>query len=159
VVPDSHKGAARPTAAGLGADGSGELVTNIGSASCIFDWMIRRRPARVDAMHDETQQSRPDLPKVEPTPGPTEAEMSRIAREAVHQQPDARLDKQLVRMGLMDASEPAEPQAVQQTSRAVAIDPELERLRGELRRTRVILWLLVGVVVILAVVVVVLVFR
>ena len=107
-------------------------------------------------MQDDTPESRPQPPKAEASRGPTEAELSRIAREAVHQPPDARLDKQLVRMGLMDAPEPAESQPA---SRPVAKDPELERLRDELRRTRVTLWILVGVIAILFVVIVVLLFR
>lgn len=110
-------------------------------------------------MHDDTPESRPHSPKAEPTQRPTEAEMSRIAREAVHQAPDPRLDKQLARMGLTDASEPSEPQPGQRTGSSVAIDPELERLRQDLRRTKVILWLLVGVIAILVVAVVVLLFR
>jgi hypothetical protein len=110
-------------------------------------------------MHDDTPDSRPHPPKAEPAPRPTEAELSRIAREAVHQPADARLDKQLVRMGLMDASEPAEPQPVPPTSRPVAIEAELERLREELRRTRMALWLLVGATAILVVIVVVLLLR
>jgi len=107
-------------------------------------------------MHDDTPESRPHSPKAEPPPRPTEAELSRIAREAVHQPADARLDKQLVRMGLMDASQPVEPEPARPTSRPVAIDAELERLGAELRRTKVILWLLVGVTAILVIVVVVL---
>ena len=110
-------------------------------------------------MHDDPPESRPHSPKAEATPRPTEAELSRIAREAVHQPPDARLDKQLVRMGLMDASEVGEPQPARPTSRPVAIDAELARLLEELRRTRVILWLLVGVTAILVVVVVALLVR
>ena len=110
-------------------------------------------------MHDDTPASRPQAPKAVPTPRPTDAELSRIAREAVHQPPDARLDKQLVRMGLMDASEPAEPQPARLTGRPVAIDAELERLREELRRAKVILWLFVGATAILVVVVVVQLFR
>ena len=103
-------------------------------------------------MHDDTPESRPHSPKAEPTPRPTEAELSRIAREAVHQPPDARLDKQLIRMGLMDASDPAEPQPARPTSRPVAVDAELERLREELRRTKLILWLVAGITAILVVV-------
>jgi hypothetical protein len=101
-------------------------------------------------MDDDTSVNRPPSPKAERAPGPTEAELSRIAREAVHQAPDARLDKQLARMGLLDASE---------TSRPVPVDPELERLRSELRRARSMLWVLVAVIAILAVVVVVLLIR
>jgi hypothetical protein len=111
-------------------------------------------------MHDDTPESRPASPKADPPPPPpTEAELSRIARQAVHQPADARLDKQLVRMGLMDAAEASETQPAEPASRPVAIDPELERLREELRRSRMILWLLVGVIVILAVVVVALLIR
>jgi len=53
---------------------------------------------------DDTPEPRPRSPKAEPTSGPTEAELSRIAREAVHQAPDSRLDKQLARMGLLGHS-------------------------------------------------------
>jgi hypothetical protein len=113
-------------------------------------------PGRVVVMHDDTPESRRQSPKAEPTPPPTEAELSRIARQAVHQPPDARLDKQLVRMGLMDAPELAEPLPALPTSRPVEIDQELVRLREELRRLKVIIWLLVGVIAILAVVVIVL---
>lgn len=109
-------------------------------------------------MDDDTPESRPHSPKAEPTPLPTEGELSRIAREAVHQPPDARLDKQLARMGLMDTSEPAEPPG-QPTSRSVVIGPELERLRRELRRIKLILWVLAAITAILAVTVVVLLFR
>ena len=82
-----------------------------------------------------------------------------MAREAVHQPPDARLDRELVRMGLMDDPELAESLPAQPPSRPLAIDPELERLRVELGRTKVILWLLVGIVAVLAVVVIVLLIR
>jgi hypothetical protein len=109
--------------------------------------------------HDDTPKSRPRSPKAEPTPAPTEGELSRIARAAVRQPPDPRLDKQLARMGLMDTSEPAEPQPGQPTGRSVVIGPELERLHQELRRIEVILWVLVAVIGILAVMVVVLLFR
>jgi hypothetical protein len=109
--------------------------------------------------HDDTPKSRPRSPKAEPTPAPTEGELSRVARAAVRQPPDPRLDKQLARMGLMDTSEPAEPQPGQPTGRSVAIGPELERLHQELRRIEVILWVLVAVVGILAVMVVVLLVR
>jgi hypothetical protein len=41
--------------------------------------------------------------KAEPRPVPTDAELSRMAREAVHQAPDPHLDRHLQRMGLVDA--------------------------------------------------------
>jgi hypothetical protein len=110
-------------------------------------------------MDDDTSEVRSQTPKPEPTPGPTDAELSRIARQAVHQLPDARLDKQLARMGLLDEPTPAEPRPGQQASPSVAIDPELERLRGQLRRARLILWVLVAVSAVLAVVVVALLIR
>lgn len=109
--------------------------------------------------HDDTPKSRPRSPKAEPTPAPTEGELSRIARAAIRQPPDPRLDKQLARMGLMDTSQPGEPQPGQPTGRSVVIGPELERLRKELRRIEVILWVLVAVIGILAVMVMVLLFR
>ena len=59
----------------------------------------------------------------------------------------------------MDTSEPAEPQPGQPTGRSVVIGPELERLRKELRRVEVILWVLLAVSGILAVMVVVLLIR
>ncbi len=107
-------------------------------------------------MHDETPAARPPTPKADAPPLPTEAELSRIAREAVHQPPDARLDKQLARMGLLDDAGPAGPQPGAPTSGGVAIDPELDRLRDQLRRARLYEWLLVGVIVVLTIVVVVL---
>jgi hypothetical protein len=113
-------------------------------------------------MHDdtlETPESPAPAPKGQPSLQLTEAELSRIAREAVHQAPDARLDKQLVRMGLMDAAESAAPVAGQAPTKPIAVDPELGRLREELRRARLILWGLVGVIVILAIAVVVLLVR
>jgi hypothetical protein len=90
---------------------------------------------------------------------PTEGELSRIAREAVHQPPDPRLDKQLARLGSMDPPVTAEPRTGQPTDREVELDLELERARNDLRRTEVIVWVLVVVVAILAVTVVVLLLR
>ena len=114
--------------------------------------------------HDETPGSGPRSPKAEPSPAATEGELSRIAREAVRQPPDPRLDKQLARMGLTDSSQPAEPQPAepqpgQATERPGVIGPELDRLGKELWRIEVILWVLVAVVGILAVMVVVLLYR
>ena len=109
--------------------------------------------------HDDPPMGRPRSPQSKQMPAPTEAELSRVAREAVRQPPDPRLDKELARMGLMDAAEPAEPQPTQPTGLSVVIDPELERLRKEQRRIKVILWMLVAVIGILAVIVLVLLFR
>jgi hypothetical protein len=110
-------------------------------------------------MDADTPKSRTQAPRAEPPPTPSEAELSRIAREAVHQPADARLDKQLARMGLIDVPEGAETQAGHPAARAIAVDPELERLRQDLRRLRSILWALVGVIVVLAIAVVVLLIR
>ena len=109
-------------------------------------------------MDDDTREPRVRSPKAEGTSGPSEAELSRIAREAVHQAPDAHLDKQLARMGLLDTV-PAESQPGQPASPPAEIDAALDRLREELRRTRLILRVLVAVIAILAVVVVVLLVR
>jgi hypothetical protein len=110
-------------------------------------------------MDDDTPAPGPNPPKAASTAGLTEAELSRIAREAVHQPADARLDKQLVRMGLLDGPEPAEPKRSQAIGGAVAIDPEIERLRKELGRTRMILWVLLAISAILLITVLVLLFR
>ena len=110
-------------------------------------------------MDDDTSGNPPPSPKAERASGPTEAELSRIAREAVHQAPDARLDKQLARMGLLEASDAAKPPAGELTSRPVAVDPEIERLRAELRRARSMLWALVAVIAILGLAVVFLLIR
>ena len=110
-------------------------------------------------MDDDTPEIRPPSSKPGPTASLTEAAMSRIARDAVHQAPDARLDRELARMGLLDPSEPAEPRSGRPTGRSRAIDPELERLRNDLRRLDVIVGVLVAATGILAVIVVVLLFR
>ena len=110
-------------------------------------------------MDDDLPESRPNPGKGQPAPALTEAELSRIAREAVHQPADARLDKQLVRLGLMDAAEPAALGPSGAVSPPVATDPELLRLREELRRMRVLLGLLVGIIAVLAIALVVLLIR
>jgi hypothetical protein len=108
---------------------------------------------------DDTPKPRPRPAKPEPTPLPTEEELSRIARDAVRQAPDPRLDKQLARMGLADPARPAEPAPGQPPSGSAVIGPELERLGRELWRIHVTLWVLVAAVGILAVLMLVLLFR
>ena len=93
--------------------------------------------------------------KAETTPAPSDAELSRIAREAVRQPADPRLDKQLERMGLTDAPTTTASQAKAHAT----IDPTVEALQGRLRRVESIVWVLVVTVAILAVAVVVLLFR
>ena len=93
--------------------------------------------------------------KAETTTTPSDAELSRIAREAVRQPADPRLDKQLERMGLTDA-----PAATASQAKAhAAIDPTVEALQGRLRRVESIVWVLVVAVALLAVAVVVLLLR
>jgi hypothetical protein len=107
---------------------------------------------------DETPMSPSQSTKAGATPAPSEAELSRIAREAVRQPADPRLDKQLERMGLTDApATPATTASPQNTQ--VMIDPTVEALRGRLRRVESIVWVLVVAVVVLAVAVVVLLLR
>ena len=111
----------------------------------------------VNAMEpDETPLHPPQPTKAESTPAPTDAELSRIAREAVRQPADPRLDKQLERMGLTDAPAPAAPPAA---AAQVATDLTVEALQGRLRRVESIGWMLVAAVGILAVAVVVLLLR
>jgi len=84
-------------------------------------------------------------PRAEPSPMPSEAELSRIAREAVHQPADPRLDRQLARMGVMDAPEPTKARA-ELPSPMVATEQALERISARLRRVEVLLGLVaVGV--------------
>jgi len=104
---------------------------------------------------DETPGSPPQSPKADQPHAPTEAELSRIAREAVRQPADPRLDKQLERMGLTDA--PAAPTST--AKQPAAPDPRVEALGGRLRRVESIVWVLVVAVAILAVAVVVLLLR
>src|SRR3954467_9066737 len=94
--------------------------------------------------------SRPARPAPGPKPAPTETELSRIAREAVHQAPDPRLDRHLQRMGLVDAPEPAARDAVQPIETPVEADPALDLLDQRVRRLEVVLIVLGIVVVILA---------
>ena len=104
---------------------------------------------------DEMPVSPSQPTKAETTPTPTDAELSRIAREAVRQPADPRLDKQLERMGLTDAPTTTASQAKAHAS----IDPTVEALKGRLRRVESIVWILVVAVGVLAVAVVVLLLR
>ena len=120
---------------------------------------------------DSTPKARPGSPKGPSTSEPSEGELSRIAREAVRQPPDPRLEKQLAWMGLGDAAAPAErqpgtaepaPQPAQPTGLPVAIGPitsDLEPLRAQLRRLEQIVWALVVLTAVLAVLVLVLLLR
>ena len=96
---------------------------------------------------------RDDKPKVEPTQPPSDAELSRIAREAVHQPADARLDRQLIRMGVMDADESPDPLPARPTSRPPAVDAHVTDLQDQIRRTKRLMWLLVGIIAILVIVI------
>ena len=107
---------------------------------------------------DATPQSRPTPSKVEPTQ-PTEAELSRIAREAVRQSADPRIDRQLEWMGLTEPSEGAEREARPQRAVPDRSAAEIERLDRRLRRVEIVLALLVVAVVIVALVEVVLASR
>ena len=102
--------------------------------------------------------SQPQSPKAEPMAAPNEAELSRIAREAVHQPADPRLDRQLARMGVMDsvAAEDAPGQAV---DRSVESSADVERLGARLRRIEMIVGVLAVAVVVLAIISVILLVR
>ncbi len=68
--------------------------------------------------HEEIAVSRPPSPKAETIAPPSEGELSRIAREAVHQPADPRLDRQLARLGVMDIPAPGVPKPGQPSERA-----------------------------------------
>jgi uncharacterized membrane protein len=110
---------------------------------------------------DETPMSRPPAPKADPTPTPSEAELSRIAREAVRQPADPRLDKQLERMGLTDApaAHPTAASSVAPTTGPVAEDPRFADVERRLRRVESMAWVLLAIVVVLAVAVIFLLAR
>ena len=103
---------------------------------------------------DKTAVRPPPSPKAEPIAIPSEGELSRIAREAVHQPPDPRLDKQLARMiGVMDPSESAGVAPSQPTAKlSVVSGADLERLQARLRRMEIALVGLAVAVGILAVI-------
>jgi hypothetical protein len=109
--------------------------------------------------HDDRPESRPHPPRADPTPPPTDAELSRIAREAVRQPADPRIDKQLARMGLTDPPEAADHAPSQPKSRSVATDADLDGIRKEVRRLEAIVWVLVAFTGFLAVLVAVLLIR
>jgi hypothetical protein len=109
-------------------------------------------------MDDDMPKTRPRPAKPEPTQGLSEAELSRMAREAVHQPADSRIDKQLARMGLIDG-EAADAQVRQPSGTSTMAGPEIDRLRKELRRAHAMLWVLIAVAAVLAVIVVVLLVR
>ena len=80
--------------------------------------------------------TRPPSPKTEPEGAPSDEALSRIAREAVHQPADPRLDRQLA---------PSPP---------AATAADLARLEAKLGRMQSILWVIVvavGIVVVLEV--------
>jgi hypothetical protein len=99
-------------------------------------------------MDDETPTTRPPTPAAEPTT--SDAELSRIAREAVRQPADPRMDRQLARMGLTDGADddarrasPAAGPSALSTANAARIEQLASRVR----------WLQVLVVVLLIAVV------
>ena len=103
--------------------------------------------------------SQPQSPKAEPMAAPNEAELSRIAREAVHQPADPRLDRQLARMGVMETAAAAEDAPGRAASQSVVSSAEVERLRARVRRVEMIAGVLAIAVAILAVIAVVLLVR
>src|SRR4051794_14274526 len=92
--------------------------------------------------------------KAEPRPVPTDAELSRMAREAVHQAPDPHLDRHLQRMGLVDA--PDAPDAPDREARQPVAPPAessgltVELLDRRLRRAEVSIAILGTALVVLA---------
>jgi hypothetical protein len=103
---------------------------------------------------DETPVTPARSTRTEPTAAPTEAELSRIAREAVRQPADPRLDRQLERMGLTDVPASPVPAVI-----ASVADPALEGLERRLGRLESMVWVLVVAVAILAVAVLVVLLR
>jgi uncharacterized membrane protein len=108
---------------------------------------------------EETSMSQPQAPKAEPMAAPNEAELSRIAREAVHQPADPRLDRQLARMGVMESAGPAAGSSSKAVSPPVVSSAEVELLGARIRRLETIAGVLGVAVVVLAVIAVILLVR
>jgi hypothetical protein len=108
---------------------------------------------------EKTSMTQPQSPKAEPMAAPNEAELSRIAREAVHQPADPRLDRQLARMGVMDSAGPAAGSPSQAMSQAVVSSAEVELLGARVRRLEMIAGVLGVAVVVLAVIAIALLVR
>jgi hypothetical protein len=103
--------------------------------------------------NDDPSTSRARSTKTEPAPALSEAELSKIARQAVRQPADPRLDSELARMGL-GATEAHDPLPGQSRARPVMTGQELERLGRQLRRLERVVWVLGVAIAILAVIVV-----
>lgn len=99
-------------------------------------------------MDDETPTTRPSAPTAEPTT--SDAELSRIAREAVRQPADPRMDRQLARMGLTDAGE-EDVRRPNQAAQAAANARQIAQLEGRIRRLRIVIVVLMVAVIALAV--------
>lgn len=82
-----------------------------------------------------------------------------MARDAVRQPADPRLDKQLAWMGLTDTPESAETRPGQAGGRSAAVGSEIEDVRTQLRRLETIVWVLVALIGVIAIVEVVLLVR
>ena len=100
----------------------------------------------------EAPPAEPEAPPAEPNPEKAQAaELSRAAREAVRHT-DPRIDRQLARMGLADAEEPAGGSPQRPQVRVVRpedmdrLDEELSTARAALARTNQRLNLLIWVV-------------
>lgn len=88
-------------------------------------------------MDDETLVTRPAAPPAEATT--SDAELSRIAREAVRQPADPRLDRQLAKMGLTDEPDAASRRSSQSIDAAAlsSATERIARLEGRVRRLEI----------------------
>src|SRR4051812_194849 len=92
---------------GIGTSSGTSAPPTVGRTGCLPSWRrVCAGPVAsgtvVGMQDDTTPKTAGQSPKPEPTARYSEAELSRIAREAVHQAPDARLDRELARLGLVD---------------------------------------------------------
>ena len=88
--------------------------------------------------------------KAEPRPATTDAELSRMAREAVHQAPDPHLDRHLQRMGLVDSLDAADRDLAQPVPAPVESGVTIQLLERRLRRAEISVAVLGIIVVVLA---------
>jgi hypothetical protein len=99
-------------------------------------------------MDDETLVTRPAVPPAEQTT--SEAELSRIAREAVRQPADPRMDRQLARMGLTGDPDQADARSAPTTTALAGATARIDHLERRIRRLEVAAVVLTLAVLILA---------
>ena len=115
--------------------------------------------------NDATSSSPAASPRTDTVAATNEAELSRSARQAIHQPADPRLDRQLAWMGLAETPVPARDQPREPTgewapaSEVRRLGSEVQHLDARLRRIEFVLGAVVAVVGVVALLELVLILR